>query len=100
MNSKLKDEYTDRLFEAILQLKSIEECYNFFEDLGTITEIKAFAQRFAVAGMLTEKKTYKEIHDKTGASEATISRVNRALNYGADGYRLALDRLMKKELEP
>ncbi len=97
MNNKLKDEYTDRLFEAILKLESIEECYNFFEDLGTITEIKAFAQRFAVAAMLTEKKTYKEIHEKTGASEATISRVNRALNYGADGYRLALDRLMKKE---
>lgn len=97
MNSKLKDEYTDRLFEAILKLKNIEECYNFFEDLGTITEIKAFAQRFAVAGMLTEKKTYKEIHEKTGASEATISRVSRSLNYGADGYRLVLERLSKEE---
>ncbi len=98
MNSKLKDEYTDRLFDAILELKTVEECYDFFEDLGTITEIKAFAQRFAVAGMLTEKKTYKEIHEKTGASEATISRVSRALNYGADGYRLVLERLTKKEL--
>lgn len=100
MNSKLKDEYSDRLFEAILSLETIEECYNFFEDIGTIAEIKAFAQRFAVAGMLTEKKTYKEIHEKTGASEATISRVNRCLNYGADGYRLALERLAKKEMKP
>ncbi len=98
MNHKLKDEQTDRLFEAILKLENVEECYNFFEDLGTISEIKAFAQRFAVAQMLTEKKTYREIHEKTGASEATISRVNRALNYGADGYRLALTRLVKKEL--
>ncbi|HBR01249.1 MAG TPA: hypothetical protein DD738_01395 [Ruminiclostridium sp.] len=99
MNNKLRDQQTDRLFEAILNLENIEECYNFFEDLGTITEIKAFAQRFAVAEMLTEKKTYKEIHEITGASEATISRVNRALNYGADGYRLALSRLSKKESE-
>ncbi len=98
MNHKLKDEQTDRLFEAILALETVEECYNFFEDLGTISEIKAFAQRFAVAQMLTEKKTYREIHEKTGASEATISRVNRALNYGADGYRLALSRLKEKEL--
>jgi TrpR-related protein YerC/YecD len=99
VNNKLRDQQTDRLFEAILNLENIEECYNFFEDLGTITEIKAFAQRFAVAEMLTEKKTYKEIHEITGASEATISRVNRALNYGADGYRLALSRLSKKESE-
>ena len=98
MNQKLKDEHTDKLFEAILKLETVEECYNFFEDIGTISEIKAFAQRFAVAQMLTCKKTYREIHEKTGASEATISRVNRALNYGADGYRLALDRLIKKEL--
>lgn len=96
MNSKLKDEYTDRLFEAILKLENIDECYKFFEDLGTISEIKAFAQRFAVAKMLTEKKTYKEIHEKTGASEATISRVSRSLNYGADGYRLILERLSKE----
>jgi TrpR-related protein YerC/YecD len=97
MNIKLKDEYTDRLFNAILKLENIEECYDFFEDLGTINEIKAFAQRFAVASMLIEKKTYKEIHEKTGASEATISRVNRSLNYGAGGYRLILERLAEKE---
>ena len=93
LNHKLKDEPTDRLFEAILALGSVEECYNFFEDLGTIAEIKAFAQRFEVAGMLMEKKTYREIHEKTGASEATISRVNKCLYYGADGYKLMLERL-------
>jgi len=96
VNSKLKDKYTDQLFEAILTLETVDECYSFFEDLGTIAEIKAFAQRFAVASMLTEKKTYREIHEQTGASEATISRVNRALNYGADGYKLALERLNKR----
>ncbi|HHY65486.1 MAG TPA: hypothetical protein GX501_10625 [Clostridiaceae bacterium] len=92
----MKDEYTDRLFEAILKLENIEECYDFFEDLGTIAEIKAFAQRFAVAEMLTEKKTYKEIHEKTGASEATISRVSRSLFYGAGGYRLIIERLKEE----
>lgn len=93
MNSKIKDESTDKLFEAILLLKNIEECYNFFEDICTVAEIKAFAQRLEVAGMLREKKTYTEISEKTGASTATISRVNRCLMYGADGYNLVLDRL-------
>lgn len=93
MNQKLKDEPTDRLFQAILLLRDIEECYDFFEDLGTVAEIKAFAQRFEVAGMLMDKKTYREIHEKTGASEATISRVNKALFYGADGYKMVLERL-------
>lgn len=97
MKSKLKDEYTDRLFNAILKLENIEECYDFFEDLGTINEIKAFAQRFTVASMLIEKKTYKEIHETTGVSEATISRVNKSLNYGAGGYRLILERMSKEE---
>ncbi len=93
MNPKLKDESADRLFEAILKLETVEECYAFFEDIGTISEIKAFAQRFDVARMLAERRTYKEIHEKSGASEATISRVSRALYYGADGYVLALRRL-------
>lgn len=97
MNKKLKDELTDKLFEAILLLKTKEECYSFFEDIGTVSEIKAFAQRLEVAKMLDQGKTYKEIHEKTGASEATISRVSRALYYGADGYRLILQRL--KEME-
>lgn len=93
MNSKLRDELTDRLFEAVLLLENVDECYNFFEDLCTIAEIKALAQRLEVARMLKAHKTYIEISEKTGASTATISRVNRCLNYGADGYKLILDRL-------
>lgn len=98
MNSKIKDEMTDKLFEAILLLENIEECYNFFEDICTISEIKALAQRLEVAKMLREKKTYSEITEKTGASTATISRINRALNYGADGYKTILDRLYNKNI--
>jgi len=97
MNSKLKDDMTDKLFEAILLLENIEECYNFFEDICTIAEIKALAQRLEVASMLRKGKTYTEISEATGASTATISRVNRALNYGADGYKMILDRLENKE---
>ena len=93
MNPKLKDEGTDRLFEAILQLQTIEECYAFFEDIGTVSELKAFVQRFEVARMLAGHKTYREIHEKTRASEATISRVSRSLHYGADGYQIVLRRL-------
>jgi len=96
MNSKIKDEAVDRLFEAILLLENIDECYRFFEDIGTISEIKALAQRLEVAMMLDQKKTYTEISEKTGASTATISRVNRCLNYGADGYKMILERLEKK----
>lgn len=99
LNKKLRDETTDQLFEAILLLKNKEECYSFFQDIGTIFEIKAFAQRFEVAKMLDKGNTYKEIHEKTGASEATISRVSRALNYGADGYRLILERLKEERKE-
>ncbi|HHW31638.1 MAG TPA: hypothetical protein GXX20_08200 [Clostridiaceae bacterium] len=93
MNSKLKDKLIDRLFEAILLLENVDECYSFFEDVCTIAEIKAMAQRLEVAKMLRNKKTYQEISEETGASTATISRVNRCLNYGADGYRLILERL-------
>ena len=96
MNSKLKDEHTDKLFEAILLLKDLNECYAFFEDIGTISEIKALAQRLEVAKMLRTGSTYTDICEKTGASTATISRVNRALNYGADGYKMILDRLDEK----
>lgn len=95
MNSKLKDDMTDRLFKAILTLKNIDECYRFFEDICTISEIKALAQRLAVAEMLKHGNTYTEISDATGASTATISRVNRCLNYGADGYKMVLERLEK-----
>jgi TrpR-related protein YerC/YecD len=93
LSKKLQGDLTDKLFEAILLLRNKEECYSFFEDVGTIAEIKAFAQRLEVAKMLDQGKTYREIHENTGASEATISRVSRSLNYGADGYRLILERL-------
>ncbi|HBN84617.1 MAG TPA: hypothetical protein DDZ89_12305 [Clostridiales bacterium] len=95
MNSKIKDRETDKLFEGILQLKTIDECYAFFEDVCTISEIKAMAQRFQVAIMLHENCKYAEITEKTGASPATISRVSRSLNYGADGYMTVLKRLLK-----
>lgn len=96
MNSKIKDELTDNLFQAFLQLKNIDECYNFFEDICTISEIKALAQRLEVARMLRDGRTYTDIGEKTGASTATISRVNRCLNYGADGYKMVLDRISEK----
>ena len=92
-NPKLKDELTDQLCEAVLLLKDSEECYQFFEDICTISEIKALAQRLEVARMLQAGHTYDEIVDRTGASTATISRVKRCLNYGADGYKTVLERL-------
>ncbi|MDA8233437.1 MAG: YerC/YecD family TrpR-related protein [Clostridia bacterium] len=95
--SKLKDQFVDGLFEAILTLKTPEECYRFFEDIATIAEIKALAQRLEVAKMLEKDLTYTAIAEETGASTATISRVKRALNYGADGYKLVLKRLPEKE---
>lgn len=97
MDSRIKDAVTDTLFEAVLSLKDIEECYNFFEDICTISEIKSLAQRLQVAGMLKDKKTYTEVCEITGASTATISRVNRALNYGAGGYDTVLDRISKTD---
>lgn len=97
MNSKIKEDLTDKLFEAVLMLDNLEECYNFFEDICTIAEIKALAQRLEVAKMLKDGKTYTDICEKTGASTATISRVNRCLNYGADGYKLILERLGNRE---
>ena len=93
MNKKIKTEAVDQLFDAILKLETKEECYNFFEDLCTVNELLALSQRFAVARMLKEKQTYLEIADKTGASTATISRVNHSLNYGSDGYELIFKRL-------
>ena len=93
MNSKLRNEAIDSLFEAILYLQTKDECYNFFEDLCTVNELLSLSQRFDVAAMLRDKKTYLEIADKTGASTATISRVNRSLNYGNDGYELIFQRM-------
>ncbi|MDL2273492.1 YerC/YecD family TrpR-related protein [Oscillospiraceae bacterium OttesenSCG-928-G22] len=92
MNDKLKHPKMDALFEAILLLRSMEECYRFFEDLCTVSELKSMEQRFDVANMLAEGRVYSDIAAETGASSATISRVNRALNYGADGYKLVLER--------
>lgn len=97
MNTKLHDKNVDFLFEAILKLKSQEECYKFFEDLCTVPELKAMAQRLAVAKMLSARRVYSEIVAETGASTATISRVNRSLNYGSDGYALVFDRLLEEE---
>lgn len=91
--SKLNNPELDLFFEAVLKLENIDECYNFFEDVATINELKALAQRIHVAKMLKEKKIYTEIAEATGASTATISRVNRCLNYGTGGYNLILDRL-------
>ena len=96
MNSKLKELEVENLFEAILCLENMKECYNFFEDLCTVTELKALSQRFQVAKMLDSGKVYSDIVSTTGASTATISRVNRSLNYGCDGYRVLFDRLKEK----
>ena len=93
MNKKLKSKETDYLFDAILSLKNKDECYIFFEDLCTVAEIKAMAQRLCVAKMLANKHTYADISVKTGASAATISRVAKCLNYGAEGYTTVLKRL-------
>lgn len=95
-DSKIKREDVDELFEAVLTLKSEEECYRFFEDICTINEIHAIAQRLQVAKLLSEKKTYTEIEAVTKASTATISRINKCLVYGADGYKLVLERLAEK----
>ena len=95
MNKKIKTEAVDHLFQAILALKSPEECYSFFEDLCTVPELKALSQRVEVAKMLSEGCVYSDIVSKTGASTATISRVNRSLNYGNDGYEMVFDRMGK-----
>lgn len=96
MNKKIKNELTDKLFQCILCMQTVDECYQLFEDLCTVNEIQAIAQRMEVAAMLDEKCTYVEIAKQTGASTATISRVNRCLNYGTDGYKLAIDRMKEK----
>ena len=96
MNRKIKDANVDFLFKAILSLKNQEECYDFFEDLCTVAEIKAMSQRIVVAKMLSEKRVYSDIVSETGASTATISRVNRSLNYGCDGYASVFARIGSK----
>lgn len=98
-NSKLATDFLDELFDAILLLKDREECYRFFEDVCTIKELQAISQRLQVAKLLRSDKTYHEVEEITGASTATISRVNRCLLYGADGYNIILDRIDKIEEE-
>lgn len=99
MNTKLHDKNVDFLFDVILTLQNKDECYRFFEDLCTVPEIKAMSQRLAVAKMLSEKRVYSDIVSDTGASTATISRVNRSLIYGCDGYELVFGRIEEKRQE-
>lgn len=98
-DSKFKKQDIDELFEAILTLENEEDCYRFFEDICTVNEIHAIAQRLQVAKLLSEKKTYTEMESVTKASTATISRINKCLVYGADGYKLVLERLAAKRDE-
>lgn len=95
MANKLKDDNVDFLFSAILNLQTLEECYDFFEDLCTVPELKALSQRIVVAKMLRDKKVYSDIVAATGASTATISRVNRSLQYGCNGYEEIFKRMEK-----
>lgn len=96
MDKLSENKNVDFLFEAILSLQSKEECYDFFEDLCTVQELQTLSQRIAVAKMLSEKRVYKDIVNETGASTATISRVNRSLQYGCDGYDKIFDRIQEK----
>lgn len=96
MNKKVKSDAVDFLFDAILCLENREECYSFFEDLCTVNELLSISQRFEVAAMLKNHSTYLEIAEKTGASTATIRRVNRSLNYGNDGYETVFGRMSRK----
>ena len=91
-----KKEKNEELYKAILRLKDEEECYDFFEDLCTVSELRAMEQRFEVATLLSEGMIYNDILERTGASSATISRVNRSLNYGAGGYEKVFERLNQK----
>lgn len=92
---KIRDNQTDDLMNALLTLQTVDEAYDFFEDLCTVREIKSMAQRFEVAKMLSQGCVYSEIVESTGASTATISRVNRSLEYGADGYSVVFERMGK-----
>ena len=95
--SKFKNDDIDELFRAVLLLEDEEDCYRFFEDICTINEIHAIAQRLQVAKLLSENRTYNEIESITKASTATISRINKCLVYGAGGYRIVIDRLNKEK---
>ncbi|MEB3429896.1 YerC/YecD family TrpR-related protein [Citroniella saccharovorans] len=98
-NPKYKSDELEEFFEAVLMLETLEDCYKFFEDICTVRELNSISQRLEVAKLLKIRKTYSEIEKETGASTATISRVNRALHYGADGYDIVLDNLIAKGLK-
>lgn len=97
MSKNVHTEAVNHLFDAILSLENKEECYRFFEDVCTVNELLSLSQRYEVARMLRAQKTYLDIAEKTGASTATISRVNRSLNYGNDGYDMVFERINQKE---
>ncbi len=97
MSDKMRDEQTDNLFRAVLSLNNIDECYAFFEDLCTVSELREMAKRLTAARMLNNNYIYSDISEKTGLSTATISRVNRCLKYGNDGYAEILRRLDRKK---
>lgn len=97
MGKTIRTEVVKDLFEAILTLENVDECFDFFEDVCTVNEVLSIAQRFAVARMLKEEHTYLEVAKETGASTATISRVNRSLNYGNDGYEMVFSRMEEKK---
>ncbi len=99
MNDKIRNKATDDLFEAILCLETVDECYKFFEDLCTVLELKSISQRLQVAKMLSSHHVYSDIVRETGASTATISRVSRSLNFGSDGYEIVFSRLKDKKNE-
>lgn len=92
-----RNEYTDQLFRSILELKSVEECYTYFDDLCTIKEVRDMGQRLAVAMQLRRGDSYQKTVETTGVSSATICRVNRCLGYGSGGYNMVIDRMQKEE---
>ena len=96
---KYRNKQLDEFFEAVLMLKDKDQCYKFFEDVCTVRELNSISQRLEVAKLLKIRKTYNEIEKETGASTATISRVNRSLHYGADGYELVLEKLIALNMQ-
>ena len=97
MGKNIPKERKEGMYKAILELKSLEECFDFFEDICAMTELRSMEQRFEVAQLLNQGMIYNKILEQTGASSATISRVNRSLNYGTDGYRLVIERMENGE---
>ncbi|WP_297201769.1 YerC/YecD family TrpR-related protein [uncultured Flavonifractor sp.] len=97
MTKNEKREHSDLLYQAILTLKDLDECRKFFSDLCTVAELRAMEQRFEVAMLLSDGMIYNDILERTGASSATISRVNRSLQYGADGYQAVLPRVKEQQ---